>query len=161
MPDAVGHFVAAGVDGGQRRPRLGVHRDEVIDHRLEKTIGRRQADVDDVVIPHLHRPIFRLIVRIVQQKSGSLFILALRHQPGVAGLHGFDGRPRVARHVDLRDHLDVAVVGVAEEVDILRPRVGAAAVRVVGVRPGAEGRHEVVPFVEGVPAPSAHLGEFG
>jgi len=81
--------------------------------------------------------------------------------PVRASIHGLDGRARVARHFDLRDHFDMSRRRVAHDLDVIGVRVEPAAPRPVDQGPGAERGLEESLRVERVAPPRAHRRQLG
>ncbi len=119
-PDAGRHFISAHVDVTQRRTRLAVHRGKIAHHALDEAIGRLERRVDHVVGVALDRRVDRTVSRIAQQ------VLRV-----AASLHGLDRGARVARHLNLRNNLDVSRRRVAHDLDVVGMRKEPAAPRLV------------------------------
>src|SRR5262249_61891564 len=107
FPHAPGRLVPAHVDVAQGHARVAVDRHQVLDDALDERVRGGQRWVDDVVVVVLRRGVARAVVRVAQQEALRAGRVARLRERARAGLHGLDGGARVARHLDLRDDLDV------------------------------------------------------
>ena len=96
-----------------------MHRLDAIDHLGDERIGRRQTDVQGLVVIMLDRGIDGVFVRLVQPVARGFFRLAFSNQAAGARFHGQDGRARMPRHVEGGNDLDLARFGRLENLDVI------------------------------------------
>ena len=106
------HLVAAEVDVGARR-----HRRELLHHVIDELVHPLAVGAEDAP-SHLRARVHPRRLRPAEDARCRATAAELRVRR--------DRRVRVARHVDLGDDRDVAVLRVAHEVRVLRLRVEAA-----------------------------------
>ena len=130
LPHAGRDLVASHVDVAQGHARLTVNRHELADHALDEAVRRLECRVHHVVVIALGRGVHRAIVRVVQPVL-------------LVGLHRLDRGARVARHLDFGNHLDVPRRRIAQDLEVVRAGIEAAAPRPVHVRPRAKRRRKM------------------
>ena len=143
LPRALRHLVAANVHRLQRHAGLLVQGDDPVEDFVQERVGGREGDVQGVVREILRRDILGGVLRFGQQVG------PVPGRPGPV-VHRLDGGAGVSRGVELRNHADPALPGVAEQVDVVGLRIIAVGgrFRIVPVQRAAEARHHGVLFVD-------------
>ena len=157
-PGAVRYFVAAGMDGAQRHAGLAEQSFHLADHGVDEAVHRGQRDADHVVVPQLHGFVGRGIVGIVEAVGPGGLNVVGGQQAVVAHAHRHHRGARVAGHVELGDHLDVARMGMPQDGDEFVVRVVAGAGRAVDIGAGTERWRQAGAPVRTDAAPCADLG---
>jgi hypothetical protein len=78
--------------GLERHARRLVQRREGVDHRVDETIGARQADVERVVAVVLHASVLRRVTGFDEAELLGFALAAQGDQVPVARFHRADGR---------------------------------------------------------------------
>src|SRR3712207_732757 len=152
-PCALGYLVAAQMNVGEGQSGVGVHLPKLCYDLLHEAISGWQGHVDDIIGIGLGRNVVRRVGRFAQEILLGLGLVG-SYILTVAGFHGHDGGPGVAGGLNLGYDLNVALGGVAEQVDESLATVEAVArCRGVGVMVAIVAREETVGLVVRVAPP--------
>ena len=145
-------FVAAEVPGLDRLAGFFMHLGDLADHLVDKALGRVQARVQvALAVKELHGGGVGGIGRIHQAEFVGLLLFPGGMQLFIARFHRDHRGAGVRRHVYLRDHFNLARLGIFDDVDIVLTAEEAA----VDVRPLAVLRQQAGGFAQIVAALAA------
>ena len=147
------------MDAFQRGARLLIHGLQLIDHLAQKAVGGRQRNINDVVVPALHRAVLRTVAKVLQQVLSGYLYIAFCHQLAVAGIHSLDSGAGMAGGLNFGNHPDMPFGGILQDLNKVFGSVVSAA-REVRFRTRPVRGLQVILIGQRVGAAAAHLGKF-